>query len=115
MDVRPTPFDAVMPSVESHATDLANVLEGRGLRPLPGMAVVEMIAVVLLGLVGPILLPRIGPLWGTAVALGLAAGTTELVHLAFRNGIWIVLLPPPGRPGRGPRRQRNLSGVDRGA
>ena len=32
MDVRPTPFDSVMPGVESHATAIANMLEGRGLQ-----------------------------------------------------------------------------------
>jgi adenylate cyclase len=94
MDVRPTPFDSVMPGVESHATAIANLLEGRGLRQLAGMAVVETIAVVLLGLAGPLLLPRIGAIWGTVVALGLAAGTTGLAHWGFRNGTWIQLLPP---------------------
>lgn len=94
MDVRPTPFDSVMPGVESHATGLANLMEGRGLRQLAGMEIVETIAVLLLALAGPLLLPRVGPLWGTAVALGLAAGTTGLVHLGFRNGAWILLLPP---------------------
>lgn len=94
MDVRPTPFDSVMPGVESHATAIANLLEGRGIRPPSGLAVIETIAVVLLGLAGPLLLPHIGAIWGTVVALGLAAGTTGLVHLAFRNGIWILLLPP---------------------
>jgi adenylate cyclase len=94
MDVRPTPFDSVMPGVESLATGIANLLEGRGLRQLAGMAVVETIAVVVLGLAGPLLLPRVGAIWGTVVALGLAATTTGLVHLGFRSGTWILLLPP---------------------
>jgi adenylate cyclase len=94
MDVRPTPFDSVMPGVESHATAIANLLEGRGLRKPAELPLIEAMAVVLLGLVGPLLLPRVGPLWGTAIALGLAAGTTGLVHLGFRSGTWILLLPP---------------------
>jgi adenylate cyclase len=94
MDVRPTPFDSVMPGVESHATAIANLLEGRGLRQLAGMDVVETIAVLLLALVGPLLLPSVGAIWGTVVALGLAAGTTGLVHLGFRSDTWILLLPP---------------------
>jgi adenylate cyclase len=94
MDVRPTPFDAVMPGVESHATAVANLLEGRGLRRLAGLEVVETAAVLLLALVGPILLPRIGPIWGTVVALGLAVATIGLTHMGFRSGIWVVLLPP---------------------
>ncbi len=94
MDVRPTPFDAVMPGVESHATAIANLLEGRGLRQLAGLEVVETVAVLLLALVGPILLPRIGAIWGTVVALSLAIATTGLVHMGFRSGIWVFLLPP---------------------
>jgi adenylate cyclase len=94
MDVRPTPFDAVMPGVESHATALANLLEGRGLRQLAGLAIVETLAVLLLGMAGPLLLPRVGAIWGTVVALGLAAGATGLAHLGFRHGIWVLLLPP---------------------
>jgi adenylate cyclase len=94
MDVRPTPFDSVMPGVESHATAIANLLEGRGLRQPAGLDLLELLAVVLLGLVGPLALPRVGAIWGTLVALTLAAGTTGLVHLGFRSGLWIALLPP---------------------
>ena len=61
MDVRPTPFDSVMPGVESHATAIANLLEGRGLRQLAGMDIVETVAVLLLALVGPLLLPESAP------------------------------------------------------
>jgi adenylate cyclase len=94
MDVRPTPFDSVMPGVESHATAIANLLEGRGLQAPVDLGVIEVIAVVLLGVVGPLLLPRIGAIWGTVVALGLAAGVTALVYYEFRQGVWILLLPP---------------------
>jgi adenylate cyclase len=94
MDVRPTPFDSVMPGVESLATGIANLLEGRGLQRPPGFTVVEAIAVALLGLAGPLVLPRIGAIWGTVLAVGLAAGTTGLVHWEFRGGAWVLLLPP---------------------
>ena len=104
MDVRPTPFDSVMPGVESHATGLANLLEGRGLRQLAGMEVVETIAVLLLALAGPLLLPRVGPLWGTVVALG-CRRDHRARPLGFRNGAWILLLPASGRPRRGSRRE----------
>jgi adenylate cyclase len=94
MDVRPTPFDPVMPGVESLATGVANLMEGRGIRRLAGLEIVETIAVLLLALVGPLLLPRVGPLWGTALAIVFAIGTTALVHWGFRTGTWILLLPP---------------------
>jgi adenylate cyclase len=94
MDVRPTPFDSVMPGVESHATAIANMLEGRGLQTPVDLGVIETIAVILLGLAGPLLLPRVGAIWGTVVALGLAIGVTGLVHYEFRQGVWLLLLPP---------------------
>ena len=93
MDVRPTPFDAVMPGVESLATGVANLLEGRGIRQLAGLEIVETLAVLLLALVGPLLLPRIGAIWGTVVAVSLAVATTGLVHMGFRSGMSVCLLP----------------------
>lgn len=94
MDVRPTPFDPVMPGVESLATAVANIVEGRGLRQLAGLEIFETMAVLLLALVGPLLLPRVGAIWATVVALGLAIATTGLVHYGFRNGVWTYVLPP---------------------
>ena len=94
MDVRPTPFDPVMPGVESLATGVANLLEGRGLRQLAGLELVETIAVLLLALVGPLLMPRVGAIWGTVIVVILAVGTAGLVHAGFRNGIWAFMLPP---------------------
>ena len=113
MDVRPTPFDAVMPGVESLATGVANLLAGRGLRQLAGLEIVETLAVLLLALVGPLLLPRIGAIWGTVVALSLAVATTGLVHMGFRSRHLGLSCSAPGRPRRRPRRQRHLPGVDR--
>jgi adenylate cyclase len=93
MDVRPTPFDSVMPGVESLATAVGNLLEGRNLRRHPSMLVVEALAVLLLALAGSLALPRLGAVWGTLVAVGLGAATTGAVHLAFRGGTWVHLLP----------------------
>jgi adenylate cyclase len=70
------------------------MLEGRGLQAPVDLGVIETIAVILLGVVGPLLLPRVGAIWGTVVALGLAIGVTGLVHYEFRQGVWILLLPP---------------------
>jgi adenylate cyclase len=94
MDVRPTPWDPVMPGVEIHATTLANLLEGRGLRRLAVVGVVEALVVVALAVAWPFGPPRLGPAGGTAVALVLAAGLGGASHLAFRAGTWVLLLPP---------------------
>lgn len=93
MDVRPTPFDSVMPGVESLATAVANLLEGRSLHRHPSIQVVEALAVLLLAAAGPLALPRLGAVWGTVVAVGLGAATTGAVHAAFRSGTWVHLAP----------------------
>jgi adenylate cyclase len=95
MDVRPTPFDADMPGVESHATALANLLEGRSLRRHSSMRLLEAVGVLMLALVSPLVLPRLGAVWGTVVALALGGMTAGLGHAAFRLwGTWVELLPP---------------------
>jgi adenylate cyclase len=94
MDVRPTPFDAVMPGVESLATAVGNLLEGRHLRRHPSLLVLEAFVVLLLALVGPLAVPRLGALGGTVVALGLGGALTGAVHYLFRRGAWVELLPP---------------------
>ena len=76
---------------------------------------IETIAVVLLGLVSPLLLPRIGAIWGTVVALALAAGNDR----AHPSGLPERHLDPAAAPHRRTRgracRERDLPGVDRGA
>jgi adenylate cyclase len=93
MDVRSTPFDSVMPGVEIHATALGNLLEGRGLRRLAALVVVEAAAVVALALVVPFVLPRLGPIGGTVLALAVALGLGAAAHGAFRAGTLVTLLP----------------------
>jgi adenylate cyclase len=94
MDVRPTPFDPNMPGIEIHATALANILEGRGLRRLTSMALVEAVIVLALAAVSPLVLPRLGATWSTVLVLGVAAAMVAGAHAAFRAGTLIVLLPP---------------------
>jgi adenylate cyclase len=94
MDVRPTPFDPNMPGVEIQATALANLMEGRGLRRLASLALVEAVAVLVLAALGPLVLPRLGPLGGTVVALAVGLAVFGVAHAGFRGGTWILLLPP---------------------
>ncbi len=94
MDVRPTPFDTEMPGVESHATALANLLEGRHLWRHDALRVPEAIAVVLLAACALFLLPRFGAVRGTVTALGVAVVVAVAGHVAFRLGVWVELLPP---------------------
>lgn len=94
MDVRATPFDPVMPGVEIHATALANLLEGRGLRRLASLLLVEALAVLALAACAPLALPRLGAVRGTILAVAIAAAVAGAGHAAFRAGTWVALLPP---------------------
>jgi adenylate cyclase len=96
MDVRATPFDTEMPGVETHATALANVLEDRSLWRHASLRLPEGLAVLLLAAAPPLLLPRLGGLRGSAVALALAVALAAIGHLAFRRGVWVELLPMLG-------------------
>jgi adenylate cyclase len=93
MDVRPTPFDPNMPGIEIHATALANILEGRGLRRLTSMALLEAFVVLALAALSPLVLPRMGAAWSTVLLLGVATATVVAAHAAFRAGTLVVLLP----------------------
>lgn len=49
-DYRPTPFDAVFPGVEGHAVAISNILNGEELRRPPAVEMLELLAVLGLGL-----------------------------------------------------------------
>jgi adenylate cyclase len=93
MDVRATPFDTEMPGVETHATALANVMEDRSLWRHDALRLPEALAVLLLAAASPLLLPRLGGLRGSAVALALAVTVVAVGLAAFRHGVWIEVLP----------------------
>lgn len=93
-DLRVTPVSPVFPGVEKHANVAASILEGRALR-LPGWAgLLEAAGVAL----GPFLLawalPRVRPLAGLGVTVGLVAGVLGAAHGAFRLGVWVPVFYP---------------------
>ena len=116
MDVRPTPFDwSCRASRATRPPSRTCWRVGASRRPWT-LTSSKRSRSSCSALVGPLLLPRVGAIWGTVVALGLAVGTTGLVHLrAFATGVWISAAPTARRPRRRARRERDLPGVDRGA
>ncbi|PYM63507.1 MAG: hypothetical protein DMD79_08460 [Candidatus Rokuibacteriota bacterium] len=94
MDTRPTPFDPVMPGVETHATILGNLLEGPVLR-IPGWLLpLEGLALLLVAVLAPLGPPRLGALWSTVVAVAVVGLVLGGAHAAFRAGVWLPVLPP---------------------
>ena len=49
-DYRPSPFDAIFPGVEGHATAMSNILHGEEIRRPQTLEIAELFAVLLLGL-----------------------------------------------------------------
>jgi len=100
-DVEPTPFAPVFPGVEKHATLIANIQEGRFLTRPAWAGLYELAAVLVLGLVTSLLLPRLGAGLGSAlgavlffgmIAAGLAAFATRGIWLGITNPALLVAL-----------------------
>ncbi|MBI2456078.1 MAG: CHASE2 domain-containing protein [candidate division NC10 bacterium] len=94
-DVEPTPLAPVFPGVEKHANLIANLQEGRFLtRPAWG-DLTELAAVLVLGLLTSLLLPRLGAGLGSVLGAVLFAGVIAAGLAAFAaRGIWLGIATP---------------------
>lgn len=96
LDLRSTPLHAFEPGVLIHAQALEQMILGDFLRR-PAWAVgVELVALVALGAVVLLLLPRIGPLWSASMMLGAVGLGVAVSWLAYARG---NLLFDPVYPG----------------
>lgn len=82
LDLRATPLDEVLPGAEVHAMALEHILAGRRLTRPDYSIAVEEAAIVVLGLLLGLVMPRLSP--GIAAALG--AGT----FVALNLGGWLA-------------------------
>ena len=90
-----TPFSQALPGVERHATVIANILRGDALQRRDTTVLLDLGALVVLGLAVGWWGSTLPWLWGTVVALILAGGYFVLNVLALtRLGLWINLLFP---------------------
>lgn len=94
-DLRPTPFSAVTPGVYIHASAIQNVLDGYYLERPYGIALMEAIFYLLLGIFFGLLLPRL-PAWGGLVSMvGFSIALYVIdTQLIFTQGIWIKNVLP---------------------
>jgi adenylate cyclase len=94
-DVRVTPFGATLPGVEIRANIIESVLQGEVLQRPEWMAVVDVAAMVAMGLVLIVLLPRFGVTGGSLLAAGVLGGYLLLaLHLFQAEGWWLNLVYP---------------------
>jgi adenylate cyclase len=73
---------------------VANLLHGVTLYRLDAWLVLEALAVLVLAAVGPVALPRLGPLGGTAVAAVVALAAAAGAHAGYRRGAWLLVVGP---------------------
>ena len=94
-DVRVTPFGATLPGVEIRANIIESVLQGEVLQRPEWMSVLDVAAMVVIGLVLIVLLPRFGVTGGSLLAAGLLGGYLLLaLHLFQAEGWWLNLVYP---------------------
>jgi adenylate cyclase len=78
-----TPFETVFPGVEVQATAADNLLRGDFISRPPGALMVEITAVLALGIVVTMLVVRLGLAWGSAAGVLLLLG-------AWRGSVWLM-------------------------
>ncbi|MEW6388472.1 MAG: adenylate/guanylate cyclase domain-containing protein [Thermodesulfobacteriota bacterium] len=94
-DLRVTPFSGVCPGIEIQGTIMDNILRGDflkrpGIAPFPGL-----VAVLLLGLLLGVVLPRLSAVWAFIFASCLLGGYAAANYLLFRYGGWQLELLYP--------------------
>jgi adenylate cyclase len=94
-DMRVTPFDNTFPGPEIHANIIDNILHQDFLERPEYARIFDLAAILLVGLVPGMLLPRLRPLPGTGFVLGLLVSYILLCHYLFvHRGDWLNIVYP---------------------
>ena len=93
-DLHPTSTsgDELMTGAEVQANAIHTALAGNPLHDAP--AVLDVLAILLLGLVAPFAALRLAPGWTLVLAAGVAAGFLGVAQLAFNAGLIVPVVPP---------------------
>jgi adenylate cyclase len=94
-DLRVTPYGTLFPGVEVRANIIENLIEGEFLQRPDWMSLVDIAALLAIGLMLAWLLPRLGVTGGGLLALGVAAGYVLLADYLFvAEGLWLNVVYP---------------------
>ena len=94
-DLRVTPFDNLFPGLEIHANILDNILSRDFLKRPSWALIFDLMAMASVGLILGLLLPRLRPLPGAAVAIGLFMAYILLCQYLFTHaGAWLNIVYP---------------------
>ena len=96
-DMRVTPFSNVFPGLEIHANIIDNILHQDFLQRPNWAAFFDLAAMVLLGLVVGLAVPRLRALPGAAVTVGILVTYISLCQYLFTHiGAWLNIVYPVG-------------------
>ena len=96
-DMRVTPFSNVFPGLEIHANIIDNILHQDFLQRPNWAAFFDLAAMVLLGLIVGLAIPRLRALPGAAVTIGILVTYISLCQYLFTHiGAWLNIVYPVG-------------------
>lgn len=94
-DQRATPFAPNTPGVFIHASAIQNMIDGRFLERYFGIALLEILILILLGLVMGITVPRVPPWAGIFLTLAFVSGFYFFdTQFIFSSGTWMLNVIP---------------------
>ena len=85
LDFRSTPLSAVFPGVEVHANIISGLLDGRIKQKAPYYSGIEATLLLLVALLMTLLYPRLSPLMGGALVLGIIFALVVLGFIAWAS------------------------------
>lgn len=89
-DMRVTPFEGTYPGVEIHATVIDNILHGRFIERPQWLAIFDILAIIAMGIMLGLVVPRLSALLGLLFAAGsLAAYLFLNLYIFSAKGLWI--------------------------
>ena len=89
-DIRVTPFDHVFPGLEVHANVIDTILKQQFLYRPNWVALFDLLAIIVLGLILGIILPKVKALWGALIGISLFFAFVLTSNQLFqKQGIWV--------------------------
>ncbi|MEM7359867.1 MAG: adenylate/guanylate cyclase domain-containing protein [Pseudomonadota bacterium] len=94
VDMRNTPVSAALPGVEVHANVVSAILDSNFRVKPSWVRAADILAVVLVGVVLSLLLPRLSALWGTITFIVTAGATVWINWFFWADKLMILTLAP---------------------
>jgi adenylate cyclase len=94
-DLRSTPFGHVFPGPEVHANAIDNMLAGDFIRRPHWSSIFDLLAIIVLGTMIGVALPRMSAIKGIIFATVVFAGYVSITHFLFvRERVWLNMVYP---------------------